>query len=63
MITGLTELFSGHVDYSAAGHAANPHVEALGRYFVILAPVVAGLIYGPLVHSSPGRPAATASRR
>lgn len=49
MITGLTELFSGHVDYSAAGHAANPHVESLGRYFVILAPVVAGLVYGPLV--------------
>jgi CIC family chloride channel protein len=49
MITGLTELFSGHVDYSAAGAAANPHVEGLGRYFVILAPVVAGLIYGPLV--------------
>jgi CIC family chloride channel protein len=49
MISGLTELFSGHVDYSAAGHAANPHVESLGRYFVILAPVVAGLIYGPLV--------------
>ena len=40
MISGLTELFSGHVDYSAAGHAANPHVEGLGRYFVILAPVV-----------------------
>ena len=50
MITALTRLFSGHVDYSAVGHASNPHVQALGRYFVILAPVVAGLIYGPLVH-------------
>jgi CIC family chloride channel protein len=49
MITGLTELFSGHVDYSAAGHASNPHVQGLGRWFVVLAPVVAGLIYGPLV--------------
>jgi CIC family chloride channel protein len=49
MITGLTRLFTGHVDYSAAGHAANPHVAGLGRWFVILAPIVAGLIYGPLV--------------
>jgi chloride channel protein, CIC family len=49
MISGLTLLFSGQFDYSAAGHAANPHVEFLGRYFVILVPVVAGLIYGPLV--------------
>jgi CIC family chloride channel protein len=49
MITALTRLFSGHVDYSAVGHASNPHVQGLGRWFVILAPVVAGLIYGPLV--------------
>jgi CIC family chloride channel protein len=49
MITALTRVFSGHVDYSAAGHAANPHVAGLGRWFVILAPVVAGLIDGPLV--------------
>jgi CIC family chloride channel protein len=49
MITALTRLFSGHVDYSAVGHASNPHVQGLGRWFVIGAPVVAGLIYGPLV--------------
>src|ERR1700753_3302568 len=48
-ITALTRLFSGHVDYSAVGHASNPHVQGLGRWFVIGAPVVAGLIYGPLV--------------
>ena len=45
-----TLALSGHADYSAAGHAANPHLPALGRWFVLLAPVVAGLIYGPLVH-------------
>jgi CIC family chloride channel protein len=49
MITALTRLFSGHVDYSAVGHASNPHLQGLGRWFVILVPVVAGLIYGPLV--------------
>jgi CIC family chloride channel protein len=49
MILGFTELFSGHRDYSAAGHAAYPHVPGLGPWFVVLAPVVGGLIYGPLV--------------
>lgn len=50
MITGLTKLFSGHDDYSAAGHAANHLVPWLGPWFVLLAPVAAGLIYGPLVY-------------
>ncbi|MHA6759695.1 chloride channel protein [Streptacidiphilus sp. PAMC 29251] len=49
MIKTFTLLLSGHADYSAAGHAANPHVPWLGRFFVLLAPVVAGLVYGPLV--------------
>ena len=50
LIMEFTRLLSGHSDYSIAGGAANPHVPALGRYFVVLAPVVAGLVYGPLVH-------------
>ncbi|MBE7189449.1 chloride channel protein, partial [Jatrophihabitans endophyticus] len=50
MIKGLTEVFSGHADYSGLGHVANPHVAFLGPYFVVLAPVVAGLLYGPLVY-------------
>ena len=50
MISGLTHVFSGHADYSDAGHAANPLVPWLGPWFVVLAPAVAGLLYGPLVH-------------
>jgi len=50
LITTFTEVLSGHGDYAAAGSAANPHVPWLGRYFVVLAPVAAGLLYGPLVH-------------
>src|SRR5664280_2514900 len=46
----FTLALSGHADYSAAGHAANPHLPWLGRWFVIFAPVAAGLLYGPLVH-------------
>ncbi len=49
LITTFTRALSGHADYSAAGHAANPHVPGLGRWFVVLAPVIAGLLYGPLV--------------
>ncbi|WP_035843738.1 chloride channel protein [Kitasatospora azatica] len=49
LIKTFTMLLSGHADYSAAGHAANPHVPWLGMWFVVLAPVVAGLLYGPLV--------------
>jgi CIC family chloride channel protein len=49
LIKVFTLALSGHGDYSAVGHAANPHVPGLGRWFVILAPVVAGLLYGPLV--------------
>ncbi len=49
MILGFTELFTGHSDYSAAGHAANPLVPGLGIWFVVVVPIIGGLIYGPLV--------------
>jgi CIC family chloride channel protein len=49
MILGFTYLFSGHRDYSAAGHAPDPWLPGLGIWFVVLAPVIGGLIYGPLV--------------
>ena len=50
LIVTATRLFTGHGDYAAAPGAANPHLPGLGRWFVLLAPVVAGLIYGPLVY-------------
>ena len=49
MILGFTHVFTGHRDYSLAGHADNPLVPGLGIWFVVLAPVIGGLIYGPLV--------------
>jgi CIC family chloride channel protein len=49
LILWFTHLLSGHDDYSAAGHAANPLVPWLGRFFVLLVPVVGGLLYGPLI--------------
>lgn len=44
-------IFTGTTDYSATtGHPANPWVPWFGGAFVILAPAIGGLIYGPLVH-------------
>ncbi|MGW4527383.1 chloride channel protein [Amycolatopsis sp. NPDC004378] len=50
LITTFTHLFSGQADYAAAGRVAHPWFPALGPWFLLLAPVVAGLVYGPLVH-------------
>ena len=49
LIKIFTEVFSGYPDYAGLGRVPNPHVPWLGFYFVLLAPVVAGLLYGPLV--------------
>lgn len=49
-IQTFTHLFSGHADYAAVPGASNPHVPWLGPYFVLLAPVLGGLLYGPLVN-------------
>ncbi len=50
LITAATRLFSGSTDYSASvGHPANPLVPWLGGAFVIVAPAIGGLVYGPLV--------------
>jgi CIC family chloride channel protein len=49
LIEWFTLLFSGSRDYSAMGHASHPWFPALGAAFVLLAPAVGGLLYGPLV--------------
>jgi len=50
LIKSFTLILSGHPDYAATPGAANPHLPGLGPWFLLLAPVVAGLLYGPLVH-------------
>ncbi|MEU2054393.1 chloride channel protein [Streptomyces bungoensis] len=49
-IKTFTRLLSGHNDYSASPGTSNPHVPWLGPYFVLLVPVIGGLLYGPLVN-------------
>jgi chloride channel protein, CIC family len=49
LIMWFTVVLSGHPDYSIVDHASHPLVPFLGMWFVVLAPVVGGLLYGPLV--------------
>jgi len=49
LILWVTELATGRSDYSAAGRVPSPHFPGLGIYFLLLVPVIGGLIYGPLI--------------
>ncbi len=49
LITTITWLLSGHEDYSVAGRASHPWLPVLGPWFLLITPVIAGLVYGPLV--------------
>jgi CIC family chloride channel protein len=49
LILGFTEAFTGRPDYSDAGRVPSPHFPGLGMFFVIVVPVLGGLVYGPIV--------------
>ena len=49
LIQGLTQVFTGTADYAATPGAAHAWLPQLGRWFVLIPPVVSGLLYGPLV--------------
>lgn len=50
LITSATELFTGRPEYTTAPGAAHAWLPGLGVWFLVLAPAVAGLLYGPLVY-------------
>jgi len=50
LITLFTRMFTGVSDYSALGRVASTHWPALGFWFLLVTPVIAGAVYGPLVH-------------
>lgn len=51
LIAKATLLFTGTTDYAGTtGHPAHPWFPWLGAFFIVLAPVIGGLMYGPLVH-------------
>ena len=45
----VTWLFTGRATFGQQGHAASLHLPFLGIWFVLIIPVIAGLIYGPLI--------------
>ena len=50
MIFTVTWIVTGHQEFGQQGHAGSLHVPWLGVSFLVLAPVVGGLIYGPLIY-------------
>jgi len=49
MIFAFTWLATGHEQFGQQGHAPSLHLPGLGIFFVLVIPVVGGLLYGPLV--------------
>jgi len=49
LILFFTHAFTGFADYSSQGRAPYGYYHHLGFWFIVLAPVVAGLVYGPLI--------------
>ena len=49
LIYAFTWLATGHQQFGQQGHAASLHVPWLGLSFLVLIPVVGGLLYGPLI--------------
>ncbi|HVA06191.1 MAG TPA: hypothetical protein VNG12_05550, partial [Acidimicrobiales bacterium] len=45
----MTELATGHADYSNAGRVGSSQFPHLGIYFLLVVPAIGGLLYGPLI--------------
>ncbi len=50
LVVFFTRMFTGYADYSALGRVPSAHWPALGWWFLLAVPVIAGAIYGPIVH-------------
>ncbi len=49
LIFVFTWLVTGHHTFGQQGRVASPHLPGLGFWFVLLVPVLGGLIYGPMI--------------
>ena len=49
LIYAVTWLATGYTQFGQQGHAPSLHLPALGIFFVLVIPVVGGLLYGPLI--------------
>ncbi len=49
LIFTITWLVTGHREFGQQGHAPSLHLPGLGIWFVLVVPIVGGLLYGPLI--------------
>ena len=49
LIYAFTWLATGYKQFGQQGHVPSLHLPALGIFFVLVVPVIGGLIYGPLI--------------
>ena len=49
LISVVTKFFTGEYDYAGGEGAPHPWLPGLGPWFLLFVPVLAGLVYGPLV--------------
>lgn len=50
LIGATTWLVTGHKQFGAQGHIASTHLPWFGYWFLLLVPVVGGVLYGPLIY-------------
>jgi len=50
LLYACTWLFTGRRTYGELGHQASLNLPFLGIWFVLIVPVIAALLYGPLIH-------------
>src|ERR1700722_9411304 len=50
LVYGFTWLATGHIQFGQQGYVGSSHLPWLGLGFVVVIPVVGGLIYGPLIY-------------
>jgi CIC family chloride channel protein len=50
LIFSITWLVTGHQQFGQQGHALSLHLPWLGIWFVVVVPIVGGLLYGPLIN-------------
>ncbi|WP_066517606.1 chloride channel protein [Curtobacterium ammoniigenes] len=50
LVSGITWLFTGKAEFGQDGWVGSSHVPWLGLAFLVLAPIVGGILYGPLVY-------------
>jgi CIC family chloride channel protein len=49
LLFAITWLVTGHEEFGQQGRGASGHLQWLGIWFVVIVPVVGGLVYGPLI--------------